>query len=194
MVNRFDAGRSREPSVQMAEVLAISDEVNKNRSQFDLDDFDDDKPMTKAEFLMAQIDLDPIESQYSQEQKQISVHHSQVHQTTAASNARSGMARIGSGIIPKQSTARSKGREGAHNEYSNPEGFGAMGGNAAANVNNTMATGSFNSVSQGKSIQSSMGNDPAAGSMDASAVFKSPGGSAAQAKAITKPPMMTKSG
>ena len=50
----------------MAEVLAISDEVNNpGRNQFDLDDYDDDKPMTKAEFLMAQIDLDPIESQYS---------------------------------------------------------------------------------------------------------------------------------
>jgi hypothetical protein len=35
------------------------------RNEYDLDDFDDEPPMTKAEFLMAQLDLDPIESQYS---------------------------------------------------------------------------------------------------------------------------------
>lgn len=32
MVNRFDAGRHLGPSPAMAEILAISDEVNKNRS------------------------------------------------------------------------------------------------------------------------------------------------------------------
>jgi len=55
-----------QPSAQLSEVLAVSDEAT-GRNQFDLDDFEDDQKMSKAEFLMAQIDLDPIESQYSQE-------------------------------------------------------------------------------------------------------------------------------
>lgn len=63
-----------QPSAQLSEVLAVSDEAT-GRNQFDLDDFEDDQKMSKAEFLMAQIDLDPIESQYSQEQKQISSHY-----------------------------------------------------------------------------------------------------------------------
>ena len=55
-----------QPSAQLAEVLAVSEEAT-GQNQFDLDDFEDDQKMSKAEFLMAQIDLDPIESQYSQE-------------------------------------------------------------------------------------------------------------------------------
>ena len=55
-----------QPSAQLSEVLAVSDEAA-GQNQFDLDDFEDDQKMSKAEFLMAQIDLDPIESQYSQE-------------------------------------------------------------------------------------------------------------------------------
>ena len=67
MVHMFEtSGKGSGPSPQLAEVMAISDEVS-GRNQFDLDDFEDDHKMSKAEFLMAQIDLDPIESQYSQE-------------------------------------------------------------------------------------------------------------------------------
>lgn len=122
------------------------------------------------------------------------MHHSQVNQTVGVRKSRSGLARQGSGNLQKQSTARNKGREGTHNEYAHPEALGAIGGNTVGNVNNTMANGSFNSVSQGKSLQSSMGNDPATGSIDASAVFKTPTGSAAQVQALQKPPMMSKSG
>lgn len=68
--------------------MAISDEVNNGKNQFDFDDYEDDEPMTKAEYLMAQIDLDPIESQYSQEQKQVSVHHSQLTHTVDQSKNR----------------------------------------------------------------------------------------------------------
>lgn len=51
-------------SNQMQEVLADS-----GPNQFDMDFFDDRKPMTRAEFIMAQVDLDPIKSEYSEEMK-----------------------------------------------------------------------------------------------------------------------------
>ena len=35
------------------------------KNDLDIDYFGESNEMTKAEFLMAQIDLDPIESQYS---------------------------------------------------------------------------------------------------------------------------------
>lgn len=59
-----------------------------------------------------------------------------------------------------------------------------MGGNTVGQVVNTMANGSFGSVSQGKSLHSSIGNDPVTGSIEASAVFKSPSGSETQIKGI----------
>jgi hypothetical protein len=56
---------SKGPSAQFAEILAISGNFD---DHYDIDDFEDqEQQMTKAEFLMAQVDLDPIESQYSQE-------------------------------------------------------------------------------------------------------------------------------
>lgn len=52
-------------SEQMNEILAISDDIIRDQSELDLDYFDDGPKMTKAEFIMAGMDLDPIESMYS---------------------------------------------------------------------------------------------------------------------------------
>ena len=54
------------PSDQMMEILAVSN----GASDLNIDNMDDFQKMSKAEFLVAQLDLDPIESQYSQEQQQ----------------------------------------------------------------------------------------------------------------------------
>lgn len=53
----------------MNEILAISSEINTTGNELDLDYFDDGPKMTKAEFIIAGLDLDPIESMYSQELK-----------------------------------------------------------------------------------------------------------------------------
>lgn len=49
----------------MQEILAVSGQASRMTNEMDLDDFEDGDQMTKAEFLMAQVDLDPIESMYS---------------------------------------------------------------------------------------------------------------------------------
>lgn len=49
----------------MNEILAISDDIIRDQNELDLDYFDDGPKMTKAEFIMAGMDLDPIESMYS---------------------------------------------------------------------------------------------------------------------------------
>lgn len=60
-------------SQQMQEILAVSGEINGEDNDIDLDYFDDGPKMTKAEFIMAGLDLEPIESMYSQELRQLSV-------------------------------------------------------------------------------------------------------------------------
>ena len=53
----------------MNEILAVSGNINDEDNNFDMDYFDDGPKMTKAEFIMAGMDLEPIESMYSQELK-----------------------------------------------------------------------------------------------------------------------------
>lgn len=60
-------------SEQMTEILAISSEINTTVNDLDLDYFEDGPKMTKAEFIIAGLDLEPIESMYSQEMKLQSV-------------------------------------------------------------------------------------------------------------------------
>ena len=60
-------------SEQMNEILAMSGDIADNEHDLDLDYFDDGPNMTKAEFIMAGMDLEPIESLYSQELRQLSV-------------------------------------------------------------------------------------------------------------------------
>ena len=57
-------------SEKMNEILAISGEISGQENELDLDYFDDGPKMTKAEFIMAGLDLEPIESMYSQELRQ----------------------------------------------------------------------------------------------------------------------------
>ena len=53
----------------MNEILAMSGDIMDKPHEIDLDYFDDGPKMTKAEFIMAGMDLEPIESLYSQELK-----------------------------------------------------------------------------------------------------------------------------
>lgn len=55
----------------MNEILAM--DIGSKEHELDLDYFDDGPKMTKAEFIMAGMDLEPIESLYSQELRQLSV-------------------------------------------------------------------------------------------------------------------------
>ena len=57
----------------MNEILAMSGDIMDKPHEIDLDYFDDGPKMTKAEFIMAGMDLEPIESLYSQELKQLSI-------------------------------------------------------------------------------------------------------------------------
>ena len=76
MVQMYETGKiqnAKSPFVQ--EVMVIGHENAKEREgeedpykKYDADMY----KMSRAEFLMAQIDLDPIESNYSQEQNQVS--------------------------------------------------------------------------------------------------------------------------
>ena len=66
-VRQYEMNRAMaKPSDQMMEILAVSN----GASDLNIDNMDDFQKMSKAEFLVAQLDLDPIESQYSQEQQQ----------------------------------------------------------------------------------------------------------------------------
>ena len=66
-VRQYEMNRvMAKPSDQMMEILAVSN----GASDLNIDNMDDFQKMSKAEFLVAQLDLDPIESQYSQEQQQ----------------------------------------------------------------------------------------------------------------------------
>lgn len=62
---------SSKMSQQMNEILAMSGDLKDQ--DLDLDYFDDGPKMTKAEFIMAGLDLEPIESLYSQELRQLSL-------------------------------------------------------------------------------------------------------------------------
>ena len=64
---------SNKMSQQMNEILAISGEMINQDHDLDMDYFDDGPKMTRAEFIMAGLDLEPIESMYSQELGQLSV-------------------------------------------------------------------------------------------------------------------------
>lgn len=72
----------------MQEILAVSGDINGEDNEIDLDYFDDGPKMTKAEFIMAGLDLEPIESMYSQELRQLSVaqRFSAEHRPTEGSN------------------------------------------------------------------------------------------------------------
>ena len=124
-----------QPSAQMQEILAVSSDPDPRN--FDINDMDDFQKMSKEEFLMAQIDLDPIESQYSLEQKMKS--------TSIYNNPNQAMNKTKMGRSSDPYQMQQSGRK----------------------HDNTMNNQSFNSISQGKSIQNeSIGN---------SGVFNSPG-------------------
>ena len=53
--------------------MAMSGDIADKEHDLDLDYFDDGPKMTRAEFIMAGMDLEPIESLYSQELRQLSV-------------------------------------------------------------------------------------------------------------------------
>ena len=74
--------KARQPTIPevcsptMLHILAESGPASggMGRREFDMDYFDDSGKMTRAQFLMSQVDLDPIQSEFSQEQKQTSKH------------------------------------------------------------------------------------------------------------------------
>jgi hypothetical protein len=71
---QLKAGRPQLPdrySPTMMGILAESapGESHQVKSEYDMDFFEHPARMTRAQFLMAQVDLDPIKSEFSQEQQ-----------------------------------------------------------------------------------------------------------------------------
>lgn len=61
-VQLFESGKGSGAAMPLPPIMAMSGERTSGKIEFDLDDISPNQPMTKAEFLMAQIDLDPIQS------------------------------------------------------------------------------------------------------------------------------------
>lgn len=150
MVQMYETGKIqgvKSPSVQEVMVIGQEHDDEELIKKYDADMY----KMSRAEFLMSQIDLDPIESNYSQEQHQLSSNFKY-----RASNMLSGIGSNNQRRVSKNgpSQKNSEARPQTNQDIAEQIPNGETGGQ---DNNVTMVDGSFNSVSQGVSLNQSSG-------------------------------------
>lgn len=136
----------KSPSVQEVMVIGQENDDEELIKKYEAEMY----KMSRAEFLMSQIDLDPIESNYSQEHQVSSNFKYRASNMLSAIGSNNQRRISKNGPSQKNSEARPKTNQDIAEQMPNAETGGQ-------DNNVTMVDGSFNSVSQGVSLNQSSG-------------------------------------